>query len=68
MVYDNAPLFQLYCGKTVTIRYDPRKPSSFYLRDLLRYRIRRFLTYVKFAAVSPALFRGLSSLKRHGLK
>ena len=68
MVRDSSPLFQLYQGKTLTIRYNPRKPSSFYVRDLLRYRIREFLVYLTFAAVSLALFSGLSWLRRHGLK
>jgi len=38
-VPENSPLFQLIGGETVTIRYDPKDPDSFYYPDLLRSQI-----------------------------
>jgi hypothetical protein len=42
-VDEPSKLFQLIDGETVTIRYNPSRPEEFYYRDLLRYRVRRFL-------------------------
>jgi hypothetical protein len=33
-VDEDSPLFQLYDGQTVTIRYNPANPDEFYLRGL----------------------------------
>lgn len=33
-VNEDSPLFQLYDGQTVTIRYNPANPDEFYLRGL----------------------------------
>jgi hypothetical protein len=33
-VSEDSPLFQLYDGQTVTIRYNPVKPDQFYLRGV----------------------------------
>ena len=32
-VLESSPLFQLYDGQTVTIRYNPANPDDFYLRE-----------------------------------
>ena len=42
-VHEGSPLFQLYEGKTLAIRYDPLSPGRFYSRDLLSARIGFFL-------------------------
>jgi hypothetical protein len=34
-VAENSPLFQLYDGQTVTIRYNPTNSNQYYLRGLL---------------------------------
>jgi hypothetical protein len=39
-VPDDSPLYQFVDGETVTIRYNPAKPDQFYLRELLRTRVR----------------------------
>ncbi len=33
-VNEDSPLFQLYDGQTVTIRYNPANPEQFYLRGV----------------------------------
>jgi hypothetical protein len=38
-VSDNSPLFQLYEGQTVSIRFDPGNPREFYLRGVLESRM-----------------------------
>jgi len=40
---EGSPLFQLYDGNTVVIRYDPLRPDQYYFRDLLWSRICRAL-------------------------
>jgi hypothetical protein len=62
-----SPLFQLYEGNTVVIRYNPQKPSSFYSREHLRYRIRRLLLYIAMGVFCLALLVGLRWLRSHGL-
>jgi hypothetical protein len=38
-VFEDSPLYQLYEGQTVTIRYNPADPDQFYLRGVLRSQI-----------------------------
>ena len=38
-VDEQSPLYQLIGGESVTIRYDPRDPSRFYFRELLRSQV-----------------------------
>ena len=33
-VSENSPLFQLYDGQTLTIRYNPANPRQFYQREV----------------------------------
>jgi hypothetical protein len=40
-VSEDSPVFQLYEGKSVRIRYKPEHPSEFYVREELAYRIKR---------------------------
>jgi hypothetical protein len=39
-VPDDSPLYQFVDGETITIRYNPTSPDQYYLRELLRTRIR----------------------------
>jgi hypothetical protein len=43
---DDSPLFKLTAGDTVTLRYNPSHPDSFYLRDLLRTQVHAFFVKV----------------------
>ena len=52
-VSDNSPLFQLYEGNTVSIRYDPVKPGEFYLPGVLKSRI---LSGVKWTVFNIVVF------------
>jgi len=38
-VSDNSPLFQLYEGMIVSIRYDPNNPAEFYLPGVMKSRV-----------------------------
>ncbi|MGA9071363.1 MAG: DUF3592 domain-containing protein [Terracidiphilus sp.] len=38
-VGENSPIFKLYEGKSVTIRYNPDSPGNFYVRDELRRKV-----------------------------
>jgi len=40
-VMEDSPVFQLYDGNPVVIRYNPANPSHFYVREQLRYEVRR---------------------------
>jgi hypothetical protein len=51
-VSENSPLFQLYDGQTVTIRYNSAKPEQFYLRGVLGSKLVSALKW----KVVPALF------------
>jgi hypothetical protein len=35
-VAENSPLFQLYDGQSLTIRYNPKNPDQFYQRDVAK--------------------------------
>ena len=39
VVEENSPLFHLYEGQTLTIRYNPQAPHKFYIRGVLRSQI-----------------------------
>jgi len=39
-VAEDSPLFQLYDGQTVAIRYNPARPDQFYLRGVLGSKVR----------------------------
>ena len=39
--HDGSPLFQLYDGKSVKIRYNPAKPYEFYIREEFLFNLRR---------------------------
>jgi hypothetical protein len=43
---DDSPLLKLKAGDAVTLRYNPASPDRFYLRDLLRTRVRAFFLQV----------------------
>jgi hypothetical protein len=51
-VSENSPLFQLYDGQTVTVRYNPDRPGEFYLRGVLRSKV---ISTIKWKII-PALF------------
>jgi hypothetical protein len=38
-VAEDSPLFQLYDGQTISIRYDPLNPNQFYLRGVTSSKI-----------------------------
>ncbi|MFZ1086760.1 MAG: DUF3592 domain-containing protein [Terracidiphilus sp.] len=40
-VWDDSPLFQLYEGQTIALRYNPKKPSRFFCRALFHARMYR---------------------------
>jgi len=52
-VCQNSPLFQLYDGQTVTIRYNPENPGQFYLRGVLKSRV---ISIVKWAVTTVLAF------------
>ncbi|MDE3199472.1 MAG: DUF3592 domain-containing protein [Acidobacteriota bacterium] len=54
-VDEDSPLFQLYDGQSVKIRYNPANPDQFYLRGLERARASMFF----FAVVLPVLGAGV---------
>jgi hypothetical protein len=39
-VPENSPVFKMYDGNTVVIRYSPADPSDFYVREQLRYQVK----------------------------
>ncbi len=43
-VSEGSPLFQLYEGQTVAIRYDPGTPNEFYLPGVLKSKVVSTLT------------------------
>lgn len=50
-VSENSPLFQLYDGQTVTIRYNPANPDEFYQRGVAESNLMATLKW----KVGPAL-------------
>lgn len=54
-VSDNSPLFQLYKGSTVKIRYNPARLSSFYLRQRVQDRLYSFFLFVLFLGTVAGL-------------
>jgi hypothetical protein len=38
-VGENSPIFKLFDGKSVTIRYNPSSPDEFYVREELRRKV-----------------------------
>lgn len=50
----DSPLFQLVQGSKISIRYSPTDPEEYYLRDLLRTRVRKVLSTVVVAALMIA--------------
>ncbi|MFZ1937954.1 MAG: DUF3592 domain-containing protein [Terracidiphilus sp.] len=38
-VWGNSPLFQLFEGQSVTIRYNPSNPDEYYLRGVMQSRL-----------------------------
>jgi len=42
-VAEDSPLFQLYDGQTVTIRYNPTNPDQFYLRGISGSKVHTWL-------------------------
>jgi len=50
-VDDQSPLYQFVGGESVTIRYNPRDPTRFYYRDLLRSRVHFFFRILLFGVV-----------------
>jgi hypothetical protein len=67
-VRDGSPLFQLYQGQLLAIRYDPRDPASFYIRAQFQYRASRWFLGAALVLVACALEAGVSWLRAHGLK
>jgi hypothetical protein len=53
-VAENSPLFQLYDGQTVTIRYNPANPDQFHLRGLLGSRFHTWINRVYIFFANPA--------------
>lgn len=51
-VSENSPLFQLYDGQTIIIRYNPTYPDLYYIRGVLRSKIISAFKY----RVVPAIF------------
>lgn len=54
-----SPLFQLYDGQTVPIRYNPASPEEFYLRELSIYKatsIIRVMLLIAFFALCLFMF------------
>jgi hypothetical protein len=45
-VPDGSPLYQFIGGETIKIRYNPAEPDEYYLRELLKIRVRRTATGV----------------------
>jgi hypothetical protein len=39
-VSENSPVFQMYEGNPLVIRYNPDSPSDFYVREQLRYQLK----------------------------
>lgn len=61
-VDDESPIYQLVDGSSVTIRYNPARPDSYYFRALLQSRIRRFFQLVKQASIFLAVLGALIAL------
>jgi hypothetical protein len=38
-VSENSPVFKMYDGNPVVIRYNPASPYNFYVREQLRYQV-----------------------------
>jgi hypothetical protein len=38
-VSENSPIFKMYDGNPIIIRYNPASPSEFYVREQLRYQV-----------------------------
>lgn len=58
-VSENSPLFQLYDGQTIAIRYNPANPDKFYQRDVSRAKLMMTLKWTIAPAVLGFVFVGL---------
>ena len=67
-VRDGSPLFQLYSGQKLAVRYAPTDSTSYYIRSEFQYRASRWLIGVILILVCCALGAGLGWLRAHGLK
>jgi hypothetical protein len=54
-VWEGSPLYQLYDGQTVAIRYNPANPDQFYLRGVSESQL---MTKLKWR-IGPAIFAAL---------
>jgi len=52
-VSDNSPLFQLYEGQRIAIRYNPTNPGEFYLPGVLKSRV---MSGIKWTVVTVLTF------------
>jgi hypothetical protein len=54
-VRDNSPLFQLYDGQTVVIRYNPANANEFYLPGVLKSRVMSRIKWTAATIVTAAV-------------
>jgi hypothetical protein len=63
---DDSPLYQLVDGETITIRYDPKSPDKFYLRDLLRTQVGKAVKATAVILAFVIFFGGMLILRIAG--
>jgi hypothetical protein len=54
-VSDNSPLFQLYEGQAVTIRYNPANPGEFYLPGVLKSKVMSAIKWTAYTVLAFAV-------------
>ena len=54
-VRENSPLFQLYDGNPVKVRYNPASPTQFYVREEMCYRVNRAARIAALTAAAGCL-------------
>lgn len=45
-VSERSPLFQMFEGQTISIRYNPANPDKYYIRELFKHRASFFAFYM----------------------
>jgi hypothetical protein len=64
-VGENSPLFQLYEGKPLTVRYNPSVPPEFYVREQLQFQVNRTSKVITCVVAGVSLIVALAVIFLH---
>ncbi len=64
-VGEDSPIFRLYEGKPVTVRYSPSIPAEFHVREHLRYQVNRASKAIAFILAGALLIFVLAIVFLH---